>query len=54
MVFRYSKEKRKEEEGLLIHAVYNYHKNWGVDESYPCGDFYLTEVLKTHNPNKSK
>ncbi|MCB0732730.1 MAG: glycoside hydrolase family 88 protein, partial [Ignavibacteriae bacterium] len=39
---------REKEEGLLIHSVYNYHKNWGVDESYPAGDFYFTEVLKKY------
>ncbi len=39
---------RDKEEGLLIHTVYNYNKGWGVDESYPCGDYYFTEVLKKY------
>lgn len=39
---------RDREEGLLIHTVYNHNKNWGVDESYPCGDYYFTEVLKRY------
>ena len=44
--YTFLNSKRKVEEGLLIHTVYNYNKNWGIDESYPCGDFYFSEVLK--------
>ncbi len=39
---------REHEEGLLIETVYNYHKDWGIAESYTCGDFYFTEVLKKY------
>ncbi len=39
----------REEQGLLLHTVYNYHKNWGVDESFPCGDFYFVECLAKEN-----
>jgi beta-galactosidase len=37
---------RKHEEGLLLHTIYHYHKKWGVDESFPAGDYYLTQALK--------
>lgn len=41
---------RDKEEGLLIHTIYNFHKNWGVDESFPCGDYYFVEaVYKFYN-----
>jgi len=39
---------RNIEQGLVIHTVYNFHKDWGVDESFPCGDYYFTEVLKRY------
>lgn len=41
--------KRDGEEGLLIHTVYNYKKDWGIDESFPCGDYYLLEATKKYN-----
>lgn len=28
------------EEGILLHTVYHRHKNWGIDESFPAGDYY--------------
>lgn len=40
---------KKEVQGILLHTVYNYHKNWGIDESFPCGDFYFIECLKKEN-----
>lgn len=43
--YLFTKSIRKTEEGLLIHTVYNYTKGWGVDESYPAGDYYLVESL---------
>jgi len=42
----FTKSKRPAEEGILLHTVYNYAKNWGIDESYPAGDFYFIECLK--------
>lgn len=45
----FSKSKRENEEGILLHTVYNFHKNWGIDESFPCGDFYFIECLKKEN-----
>ncbi|MBU0476251.1 MAG: glycoside hydrolase family 88 protein [Bacteroidetes bacterium] len=44
---------RSTEEGLLIHTVYNYHKGWAIDESYPCGDFYFTEMLNKYYKEQS-
>lgn len=46
--YTFLNSKRESEEGLLIHTVYNYHKNWAVDESYPCGDYYFTELIKKY------
>ena len=46
--YTFLNSKREYEEGLLIQTVYNYHKDWGVNESYPCGDYYFTEVLKKY------
>lgn len=48
------KSKREYEEGILLHTVYNYHKNWGIDESFPCGDFYFIECLKKENDYSRK
>lgn len=39
---------RETEEGLLIHTIYNYHSNWGVDESFPCGDYYFIEAVNKY------
>ncbi len=47
--YTFINSKRKTEQGLLIHTVYNYAKGWGIDESFPCGDYYYTEVLKKYN-----
>jgi beta-galactosidase len=53
--YLFSKSTRKVEEGLLLHTVYNYAKGWGIDESYPAGDYYLTECLiKDFNQNNNK
>ncbi|MBN1302084.1 MAG: glycoside hydrolase family 88 protein [Melioribacteraceae bacterium] len=46
--YMFYNSERNIEEGLLIHTVYNYHKDWGVDESFPCGDYYLTEVISKY------
>ena len=32
-------------EGILLHGVYHYHKNLGVDESVAWGDFFFVEAL---------
>ena len=52
--YTFLNSKREKEEGLLIHTVYNYHKNWGVDESFPCGDYYFTESLEKYYNKKKK
>lgn len=44
--YSFLSSKRENEQGLLLHTVYNYAKSWGVDESFPCGDYYFTEVIK--------
>jgi unsaturated chondroitin disaccharide hydrolase len=36
---------RPEWEGILLHGVYHYHKNLGVDESVSWGDFFMVEAL---------
>ena len=41
---------RDVEQGILLHTIYNYHKGWGIDESFPAGDYYFIEALhKYHN-----
>src|SRR5262249_29853778 len=37
--------KRPEWEGILMHGVYHYHKNLGVDESVAWGDHFFVEAL---------
>jgi unsaturated chondroitin disaccharide hydrolase len=32
-------------EGILLHGVYHFHKNLGVDESVAWGDFFFVEAL---------
>ncbi len=44
--YLYTKSNRQKEEGILLHTVYNYAKKYGIDESYPAGDFYFIECLK--------
>jgi len=44
--YLFTKSKRETEEGILLHTVYNFAKNWGKDESFPCGDYYFIEALK--------
>jgi beta-galactosidase len=44
--YLFTKSKREKEEGILLHTVYNYAKGYGIDESYPAGDFYFIECLK--------
>ncbi|MBN2600961.1 MAG: glycoside hydrolase family 88 protein, partial [Candidatus Marinimicrobia bacterium] len=44
--YLFTESKRPREEGILLHTVYHYHKKWGVDESYPPGDYYLIEAIK--------
>jgi beta-galactosidase len=52
--YTFLSSKRKTEQGLLIHTVYNYAKGWGIDESFPCGDYYLTEVLEKYFAQQAK
>ncbi|GJQ62388.1 MAG: hypothetical protein SCALA702_14410 [Melioribacteraceae bacterium] len=52
--YSFLSSKREKEEGLLLHTIYNYHKDWGVDESFPCGDYYFVEAFyKYFNKNFS-
>jgi beta-galactosidase len=44
--YLFTKSRRSSEEGILLHTVYNYAKDWGRDESFPCGDFYFMESLR--------
>ena len=44
--YLFTESTRETEEGLLLHTIYHYHKKWGVDESFPAGDYYLTQALK--------
>ena len=43
--YLFTKSNREKEEGLLLHTIYHYHKKWGVNESFPAGDYYLTEAI---------
>jgi beta-galactosidase len=52
--YLFTNSKRKNEEGILLHTVYNYGKGWGVDESYPTGDFYFIECLKKYSDISKK
>jgi unsaturated chondroitin disaccharide hydrolase len=44
--YLYTNSSRAHEEGILIHTVYHYNGGWGIDESYPCGDYYFIEALR--------
>lgn len=44
--YLFTRSKRENEEGLLLHTIYHYHKKWGVDESFPAGDFYFLQAVK--------
>lgn len=43
--YLFTTSSRANEDGILLHTVYNYAKGWGVDESFPCGDFYFIECV---------
>lgn len=51
----FNKSSRKNEEGILLNTIYHYHKKWGVNESFPAGDYYYMEILtklyKYHSDN---
>lgn len=49
--YSFLSSKRDKEEGLLIHTIYNFHKDWGVDESFPCGDYYFVEAVYKYFSN---
>ena len=49
--YSFLNSKRKTEQGLLLHTVYNYAKSWGIDESFPCGDYYFSEVYNKYIKN---
>jgi len=52
--YLFTKSKRAVEEGILIHTVYNFNKEWGIDESYPAGDLYFIECLKKEFDQNNK
>ncbi len=33
------------QQGLLLHTIYHFHKEWGVDESFPAGDYFFMESV---------
>lgn len=43
--YLFTTSKRETEEGILLHTIYHFHKKWGVDESFPPGDYYFIEAL---------
>jgi len=43
--YLFTNSKRENEEGILLHSIYHFHKKWGVDESFPAGDYYFMETL---------
>lgn len=45
---------RPEWEGILLHGVYHYHKNLGVDESVAWGDHFFVEALVKAIAGKSE
>ncbi|MDD5582510.1 MAG: glycoside hydrolase family 2 TIM barrel-domain containing protein [Candidatus Marinimicrobia bacterium] len=45
--YLFTESVREYEEGILLHTLYHYHKNWGIDESFPAGDYYLIQSLKS-------
>lgn len=47
--YTFLNSERDKEEGILLHTIYNYHKDWGMDESFPCGDYYFIEALHKYN-----
>lgn len=44
--YLFTKSNREQEQGILIHTLYNYRNQWGIDESYPAGDYYFIEAVK--------
>jgi len=46
--YLFTESKRETEEGILLHTVYNHSKNKGVNESYPCGDYFYIKSLFTN------
>jgi len=43
--YLFTQSQREREEGILLHTIYNYNNGKGVNESYPCGDYYFTEAV---------
>ncbi|KAA3614659.1 MAG: glucoronyl hydrolase [Calditrichaeota bacterium] len=46
--YTFKSSNRDTEQGLLIHAIYHHHKGWGMDESYPAGDYFFMEALNKY------
>jgi len=44
--YMFTESARETEQGLLIHAVYHYNNDWGVDESNPAGDYYFLQAIQ--------
>jgi unsaturated chondroitin disaccharide hydrolase len=36
----------KDQQGILLHGVYHYHKKLGVDESVMWGEYFFMEALE--------
>ena len=45
LIENYTPDPNGEEEGLLLHGVYGWHANNGVDECTTWGDYYYMEAL---------
>ncbi|UCD36915.1 MAG: glycoside hydrolase family 88 protein [Fidelibacterota bacterium] len=43
--YLFTESKRPHEEGILLHTIYHYHNEWGVDESFPAGDYFFVEAV---------
>ena len=52
--YLFTNSSRKTEEGILLHTIYNHAKGWGIDESFPAGDFYFIECLKKEYDQNNK
>lgn len=44
--YLFTESNRNNERGILLHTIYNYHKDWGVNESFPAGDYYFVETIE--------
>jgi len=52
--YLFNLSQREIEQGILLHTIYNYHKNWGMDESFPAGDYYFVEAIHKYYNHKKR